>query len=166
MQRHILKRGEPGLIETSEPVEDIENARRVVSDLWDTLRSVQAIYDFPGSNGLSAPQIGELIRVAIIKDGERSWTLINPEIIERSDQEFKSREGCLSFFDYRGITVRSESIAVKATDENGNTFSIEAEGKLAVLFQHEIDHLDGVLFDQRLAPGEQLNKVEGMPDIP
>ena len=144
----VLKRVAP----TVDLVTQHDQASRVVRDLLDTLQS------FGHSVGLAAPQLGELTRVVVVDCSKHRkarvnhglLTLINPEIVEQSGNEV-GREGCLSIPDLTANVRRSTRIIVTATDLLNNRIRIESEGFEARAIQHEIDHLDGVLFLDRVA---------------
>lgn len=139
----------------------------MVAQLSNTLTGLHKLYNFTRGSGVSAPQIGYLSRISVVEyDGIRH-VLINPEIIEHSPDKILIREGCLSFFDYRGNVARFQSVGVKALDEKGISWTINASGNFAMLLQHEIDHLDGILFVDRL-PGkdDDLYLIADMPIIP
>ena len=101
--------------------------------------------------GLAAPQIGEPIRVAVVDVAQREEEpflieLINPKVVGSSDELCDYEEGCLSFPGEAELVTRPARVTVRARDRHGNSFEIEAEGLLATALQHEIDHLDGVVF--------------------
>ncbi len=103
--------------------------------------------------GLAAPQVSVKKRIVVIdtsEDGSKPVALINPEIIEKSG-EIRSDEGCLSIPGFRDSVTRSRKILVRAQDEYGKEFEIEAEELLSCCLQHEIDHLDGILFIDHLS---------------
>lgn len=103
--------------------------------------------------GLAAPQISVPKRVIVIdtsEEGNKPVALINPEIVERSG-ELRSEEGCLSIPGFRDTVKRSAKVKVKARDVHGDEFEIEAEDLLSCCLQHEIDHLDGILFIDHLS---------------
>ncbi len=130
-------------------VEEVDDeVRELVQDLADTM------YDAPGV-GLAAPQIGVLKRVTVIdisKPEEDSdlVVLINPEIVER-EGKITWEEGCLSFPGLYEKIDRARKVTVRALNEKGEEFEIAGEELLAVAMQHEIDHLDGVLFTDRMS---------------
>jgi peptide deformylase len=125
--------------------------RQLLADMAETM------YTAPGI-GLAASQVGVLDRVIVVDVGAdeesgrqaRLYKLVNPAIIER-EGEIEMEEGCLSIPDIRDVVRRSASVVVDAFDENGDAVQVEAEGLLSVCLQHEIDHLDGVLFIDRLS---------------
>lgn len=136
---------DPLLREVSKPIERIDDAtRRFARDMLDTM------YDAPGI-GLAAIQVGEPLRMLVIdlaKEGEEPAprVVINPEVLSRSDDRSVYEEGCLSIPDYYAEVERPAKVRVKYLDEHGKEHEVEADGLLATCLQHEIDHLDGVLF--------------------
>lgn len=137
------------LREVSEAVESVDDDTRLLLD-----DMAQTMYDAPGI-GLAAPQIGVLKRLVVVDVGDeldepRLFKLVNPEIIESSGST-SSEEGCLSIPDVRETVSRSARVVVSALNEDGEKLNIEAEGLLAICLQHEIDHLDGVLFIDHLS---------------
>ncbi len=145
----ILKYPDPKLKKKSLPVEKIdEGLRRLIADMAETM------YAAPGV-GLAAPQVGHSLRLAVIDvtraDQEKNLlVLINPEIIS-AEGECTWDEGCLSVPDYNEDVKRKERVTVRHLDAEGNLCEIEAEGLLAIALQHELDHLDGVLFIDRIS---------------
>ena len=129
---------------------------RLVSDMVDTLRSTTGV-------GLAAPQIGVGEKVIVIEYAEENETpelyiVVNPEITDASNEMVTGIEGCLSVPDLIGEVDRHERITVKGQDVKGKPLKFKPEGWLARIFQHEIDHLDGILYTQRAErvwrPGE------------
>ena len=100
--------------------------------------------------GLAAPQVGKLLRLCIIEEDSRLYILINPKIKSRSREKTLGEEGCLSFPGKFLNIKRSEKIKVRCLDKTGKQVKIKASGLLARALQHEIDHLDGVLFIDRI----------------
>lgn len=138
----VLLYPEENLAKICEPVSQVDDALRIfIDDMFDTM------YDHEGI-GLAAPQVNVLKRVITIDiEGDKSnqIVLINPEILESSG-ETGIEEGCLSIPGCRALVPRKEKLTVQALDRNGETFKLEADGLLAICIQHEIDHLNGVLF--------------------
>lgn len=136
---------DPVLRQISKPVERIDAPlQRLAADMLDTM------YDAPGI-GLAAIQVGEPLRLLVIdlsKEDEPNapQAFINPEIVERSADRSVYEEGCLSIPDYYAEVERPATVRVKYLDLHGNQHEVAAEGLLATCLQHEIDHLDGVLF--------------------
>ena len=113
--------------------------------------------------GLAAPQVGVLKRCCVVDVGEQGLIeLVNPEIVLQ-EGEVTVIEGCLSVPDRAGRVVRPERVKVKAQDRHGETFEIEGEGMLAVCLCHEIDHLDGILYvDKMIADAtEEMRRMKG-----
>ena len=137
------------LREVSIPVKQVDDKiRQLVLDMFDSMRADNGI-------GLSAPQVGELKRIIIGeytrgKDPMPRTVIINPEIIWTSKKEVLDEEGCLSFPDLFGMVKRPEKIRYRGLDENGRPIGGKASGLLARVIQHETDHLDGVLFIDKL----------------
>lgn len=116
--------------------------------------------------GLAAPQVGKVIRLIVVldldSDGE-PFALINPEVVKKSGERIVD-EGCLSYPGYRGEVTRSESVTVKALDRHGKAVRLKATDFLAQVLEHEIDHLNGVLYTDLLAGDDKLYKVEPEED--
>ena len=138
--------GDPVLRQVAAPVRDITaDIKRIIADMTETMWHQVGI-------GLAAPQVGLPYRILVMDDGKGgAQTLINPEIESRSGT-VREEEGCLSLPGVFGVVERSKTITVKATDEDGKSVSFEATGLKARIVQHELDHLDGVLFIDRLPP--------------
>ncbi len=139
--RFIRKGEDPVLRTVAHPVKKISPViHRLLDDMLDTLRY--------SDNGLAlaAPQIGIPKRLIVIEFGEQIFQLLNPKIVESSTETEVAIEGCLSFPDVWGEVERAERVVVEAQDRDGDPVTIQAEGILARALQHEIDHLDGVLF--------------------
>ena len=136
---------DPVLRQVSRPVERVDDAlRRLAEDMLETM------YDAPGI-GLAAIQVGEPVRLLVIdlaKEGEppAPHVFVNPEVLERADARSTYEEGCLSIPDYYAEVERPASVRVEYLDRDGRRQEIVAEGLMATCLQHEIDHLDGVLF--------------------
>ena len=123
------------------PVEKITpRTLTLLDDMLDTMRAANGV-------GLAAPQVGILRRIVIVDIGEGLIEMINPEIVA-TEGEQEGEEGCLSVPDEVGIVKRPNIVTVKATDRNGEPFTIRGEGLLARAFCHEIDHLDGHLYTE------------------
>ena len=141
----ILFIPDPCLRQVAIAVTDIDSS---VQSLMDDM--LETMYDANGI-GLAAPQIGVSSRVIVMdcsddEDKPMPLKMVNPEIISQSDETEAMEEGCLSIPEHRGEVRRSKAITVRYLDEDGEQQELEAEGLLAVCIQHEIDHLNGVLF--------------------
>ena len=136
---------DPILRKVALPVEKITNAtKRLLDDMAETM------YQAPGI-GLAGPQIGELQRLIVMdcsRDDETDelWQMINPVIIQSSEESSILEEGCLSIPGHSSEVSRPDWVELKFTDKNGKQQEIRAEGLLAACIQHEIDHLNGILF--------------------
>ncbi len=122
------------------------SVRKLLADMVDTMYAANGV-------GLAAPQVGISQRIAVVdvsEEGNAPMHFVNPEILT-SEGEASSEEGCLSIPDYRDTVTRNTKITVRALDIEGKSFEVHAEGLLAVCLQHEIDHLDGILFVDRLS---------------
>ena len=143
---HLL--GSPVLRQKSRAVARVDDeVRRLVDDLFETMRAAKGV-------GLAANQIGVARRVAVVDIGEEDpppLVLINPAILERSEEDETAEEGCLSIPDIFGDVTRAARVVVEALDQDGNKIRTEAHGYKARAIQHEIDHLDGVLFLDHLS---------------
>ena len=148
--RPIVKYGHPMLHQPSEPVREIDDAiRKLLDDM------VETMYAAPGI-GLAAPQIAVPLRVIVVdlSVGEEKGQLIeliNPEFVLREGEQ-RHDEGCLSVPGFGGSPVRPERVVVKGLDPDGQERTYEGTELLARAFCHEIDHIDGLLFVDRLTP--------------
>jgi peptide deformylase len=150
-QREVLQFPDKRLREVSKPVEHVtDEIRELARDM------LEVMYDEPGI-GLAAPQLGVPLRLVVVdvgwteEDGERApRVLVNPEIVH-AEGKLTWNEGCLSVPDFQADVERAERVRLRATDLDGNAVEIDAEELEAVCFQHELDHLDGVLFIDRIS---------------
>ena len=145
----ILKYPNPNLKKKSQPVEKIDpSLRQLVQNLVETL------YAAPGV-GLAAPQVGYLLRLVVIdvtpvNQPKNLMVLINPEIIS-SEGECTWEEGCLSVPDFNEEVKRKKKVVVRCQNLEGETVEVEGNDLLSIVLQHEIDHLDGILFVDHLS---------------
>lgn len=149
--RNIRKYGDEVLRKKSRHV-DIINKRTIMllNDMLETMYNAQGV-------GLAAPQVGILKRLVVIDVGEGPIFLINPEIIETEGKAIDT-EGCLSIPGEEGEVERPERVIVKATNEKNEEITLEGTGLLARAFCHEIDHLDGILFVDKIIESEGNEK--------
>jgi peptide deformylase len=160
--------GEPILTQVAREIDDAEVAEQVTDALHDTLTWAQGQYDFTRGSGVAAPQIGRLWRASVVEFNCERHTLINPRIIAHSPDRQLVREGCMSFFRFRGDVLRYADVVIEAEDEQHRTQQVSSEGDLnfSSFLQHELDHLDGILYVHRM----QANQTDGMlirtPDRP
>ncbi len=150
MVRKILKYGEPVLEQVADPVTEFDTPelRELVADMWETMYAAKGV-------GLAAPQIGQRKRISVIdisvgEDETKRIVIINPEITAKEGKQI-GEEGCLSIPGFREPVSRSNKVAVRAQNEKGETIELDGEELLARAFEHEIDHLNGILFINHLS---------------
>ncbi|MDY6912453.1 MAG: peptide deformylase [Chloroflexota bacterium] len=150
----ILRFGNPALREKSKRVSSVNGSIQALID--DMIETLQDAY----GAGLAAPQVGKLLRVIVIEmPEEEPFALINPEIVKKSGER-EVTEGCLSYPGYQAEINRAESVTCKGLDRNGKAIRIKANGLLAQALEHEIDHLQGVLYIDHLESEDKLYKIE------
>ena len=159
----VRRYGDPILRQKAKPVGEITpEIARTIEDMVETMYQQVGV-------GLAAPQVGIPLRLVVMDDGKRGTrALINPAIAERRGAVV-AEEGCLSLPGLFGDVERSEWVRVEALDGDGHPVSLELRGMLARVIQHEIDHLDGVLFIDRLPPVtrdriKRRIQKDGLPD--
>lgn len=141
--RKILKIGDETLRKHARPVAEVDRrTRQLLDDMAETM------YAADGA-GLAAPQVGILRRVVVIDVGEGLLELVNPEILS-TEGEQRQAEGCLSVPGKRGVVARPAKVTVRALNRRGKPVEIVGEGFLATALCHEIDHLDGVLYVDKI----------------
>ncbi|MFZ5966314.1 MAG: peptide deformylase [Bacillota bacterium] len=141
--RNILKDGDPTLRKKSRSIDKIDQRIQTLID-----DMIETMYDADGV-GLAAPQVGVLKRVIVIDVGEGIIVLMNPQILEASGEQIES-EGCLSVPGITGKVKRPKLVKVQGLDRQGREIEIIGKDLLAVALCHEIDHLDGILFTDKL----------------
>ena len=171
--RSIIGPDNPILRKKARAVANVNDpaVQKLIDDMLETMREAPGV-------GLAAPQVAVSQRLTVIEYAElppdapedapppepKLYVIINPEIVARSDEMVDGTEGCLSIPGYVGNVLRHEAVTVKALNRKGKPIKIKAKGWLARIFQHEIDHLDGVLFIDkaskmwRLKEGEEVEK--------
>lgn len=148
----IRKFGDPGLKKRSEEVDKITpEIKELIFNMKETLEQVRGV-------GLAAPQIGELKRIIIVE----KEAFLNPEIIKKSKETEINEEGCLCLPGIYLKIKRAKEVEIKALDINGNKVEIKAEGLPARIFQHEIDHLNGILILDRISFWQKLCRLLGI----
>lgn len=141
--RRILREGDETLRKTSRPVTEIDKRlKTLLDDMADTMYAADGV-------GLAAPQVGILRRVVVIDVGEGLLELINPEIVETEGRNVDV-EGCLSVPGRRATVERPERCVVQAINRKGQLIEVEGTGLLARALYHELDHLDGVLYVDKI----------------
>ncbi len=138
--------GDPVLRKQTKRVTEVtDELRQLIADMFETMYAAEGI-------GLAAPQVGRTERLAVVDVEGQKFTLINPEVIERTGDIDKAEEGCLSIPDIYGDVERPFTVTIRAMNEYGEPYEATASELLGRCFQHEIDHLDGKLFIDYLSP--------------
>lgn len=156
-RKKIIQKGDPILSKSSHRVTNFDSKlHTLLNDMKDTLRHI-------GGAGLAAVQIGILRRVVVVIDDQDEFVeLVNPELVETSEEQQDGLEGCLSIAGMYGFVTRPMEATVRAQDRNGNFFTVSGKGIVARCFCHELEHLDGHLFDEhadRLYTEKQLDDL-------
>lgn len=156
--RRIVKYPDPILREKAQPVKKFHaRLHKLLDDMAETM------YDAKGV-GLAAPQVGILKRVIVVDPGDGLIEVVNPELFDLEGEQLAPPEGCLSIPGLLGEVRRANRLKVKGQNRYGEPFEMEAEGYLARIFQHEVDHLNGILFIDRaervFRPGEEEDGAE------
>ena len=132
--------------------------QKLVNEMFETMHEANGV-------GLAAPQIAQSIRVFVAEFEDRKVAMVNPEIVKR-EGETLGREGCLSIPGYYGDNIRrAEKVVVKGQDPRGKAIKVNAEGWFARVLQHEIDHLDGILFLDRLDSPDDLHEATDEDEV-
>ena len=158
----ILIDGDPRLRQKATKVRQADSElHRLAGNMWETMEDADGV-------GLAGPQVGVMRRIITVHvpagmdhddDPEYRYILLNPELV-RGYGDVAAMEGCLSIPGFAGEVVRRESVTVKAMDLENRPVRIKAHGYLARVLQHEIDHLDGIMFTDRMAPDAKLYRVD------
>lgn len=146
--RMIRENGDEILRKKAREVEAVDDKiRQILDDMVETMHQFNGV-------GLAGPQIGILKRLVVIDlyDDNGPIKLVNPRMVEQKGEQ-EVEEGCLSFPNQYAKLIRPAQVVVEAQDENGEMFRIEAEGLLAQALSHELDHLEGILFVDKMIPG-------------
>jgi peptide deformylase len=152
----VIKMDNPVLHQKAKKVKNIDSSiQKLINDMIDTMYEIDGV-------GLAAPQVGVPLQVVVFQlpDDEDVTVLINPEIVKGSEESEMMSEGCLSLPGYRGEVKRLTSVTVKGRNRQGKLIRIKGEGLLAQVLQHEIDHINGVVFIDHLESPDDLIKTE------
>ena len=155
--RPVRYLGDPALRRPAKMVETIDDSvRMLIEDMIESMCHAEGV-------GLAAPQIGVAMRIVVIgMPGEEPFALVNPNIVERSGSRRIEGEGCLSVPGYRAPITRSERVTVEALNERGEPVRMTAEQNLlAQALEHEVDHVNGTLYVDRLDSIDDLQKLDG-----
>ena len=151
--RPVRLLGDPILRASALPVEEVdEEIRTLIADMFDTMYAEEGV-------GLAAPQVGVGQRVIVVDPREPEvppFALINPEVQETAGELEKGEEGCLSIPGLKELVERPARVVVTGMDEAGERVRLEAEGLLARILQHEVDHVNGILFIDRVSPLKRM----------
>lgn len=148
--------GDPVLRERARDVDRItDDHRRLARDMIETMRAAPGV-------GLAGPQVGVLDRIFVWELEDRHGVFINPRIVQRSAETIVEEEGCLSLPGLAYDVERHQEVTVEALDEQGNPVTMAAADLLARIFQHELDHLDGVLFIDRLTDDDRREALAAL----
>jgi len=151
--RPILTQEAPILRQKAKRVARVDDSvRKLIDDMVDTMVAAPGV-------GLAAPQVGVGLRVLVIKTDENLHALVNPEMVKGEGEQI-GPEGCLSVPGYVGEVKRFLRVVARGLNRHGKTVKVKGDGLLARAIQHEIDHLDGILFTDRLTSLDTLRKVE------
>ena len=149
MVREVVLFGDPILRQKAGLVSQVtDETRTLIDDMLDTMYSQEGV-------GLAAPQVGVDARIIVVDpraEDTPALALVNPRVVQASEVTERDEEGCLSLPGLKDIVERSVNVVVEALDPDGQAVRIEAEGLLARILQHEIDHIDGILFIDRVSP--------------
>jgi peptide deformylase len=155
--RKIHQLGVPVLRQVCEPVSAIDQS---VVELLDDM--IETLFATPNGAGLAAPQVGVARRIVVMDCGNGLIELINPVIVEKEGEQ-TGPEACLSMVGLVGTVKRADRVKAKAFDRSGQEFMIESDGFLARCIQHELDHLDGILFIDHVPEGQLYDETAGRP---
>jgi len=139
---NVIHYGHPTLRKVAEPYEKDEIDQDFIQDMLETMHAKDGV-------GLAAPQVNVSKRLIVCYDGEDEYVLINPKILAHSEADNADDEGCLSLPGLEASVSRHQKVVVSARDPEWNEVNITARGLLAVIIQHEIDHINGVLYVDR-----------------
>ncbi|MCX4458649.1 peptide deformylase [Streptomyces sp. NBC_01728] len=155
----VVQQGAPILSEPARPFDlpaERDAAERVVESLFASMERIGGVHTFAKGMGIAAPQVGIGRTAAVVQPPEQgagAIVLLNPRVTEAASEADEQYEGCLSFFDVRGLVPRPLRITVETTALDGSTVTTVYERGLARLVQHEIDHLEGKLYTDQMRPG-------------
>jgi len=155
--REIVKEGDPRLRKICRPVDEVtDRIKELLDDMRETMHAANGV-------GLAAPQVGILRRICIVEVEDELFELINPEIISAKGED-EDAEGCLSCPGLAGLVVRPTKLEVRAMDRNGKMQTYKVKDFTARAFCHEIDHLDGILYIDKVTRMLEPGDLEGDED--
>lgn len=158
----IRRYPDPVLRKVAEPVRTInKELRQLAADMIETMRDANGV-------GLAAPQVGESVRMVVVDfdpENHEPRVLVNPVIVKKSRQKETTEEGCLSFPGLKSKVKRSLKVVCEAQNLDGEVVEYQAEGLPARAIQHEIDHLDGMLFVDKVGPSDKLSLRDDLAEL-
>ncbi|HOJ49193.1 MAG TPA: peptide deformylase [Spirochaetota bacterium] len=155
----IVKYPAKSLREKSSPVNNIDDIKELASNMYETMLKKDGV-------GLAAPQVGQNIRLIVInKEYSEDWALVNPEISFIDDEQDVLQEGCLSVPGVYGRVKRYKRVFLKALTIDNKVIEKSVEGFFARILQHEIDHLNGILFIDKVLPIDKKKVNEGLKEL-
>ncbi len=142
-------------------IQEIATAKvnRIINKMKEVLDGIKAISNENG-NAIAAPQVGHSVRIILLRLNNQFVPMINPTFVTLSDKTFELEEECFSFYNLRGNVTRYSNIRVDYMDEQAQLKSIQLEGEEAGIAQHEVDHLDGIFFLDRLKDKNSVKSVD------
>lgn len=162
MKLELIKYPNPLLSEKSKKITLIDaSIRKLAADMAETMKGYGS--EEEAGVAIAAVQVGVPIRMTVVRDDDEPdgfFVLINPEVVKGSKQELMDMEGCMSVPQKYGKVARSEKVKVKGQNIDGKRIEIKAEGLMARILQHEIDHMNGLLFLSHVEPGEMYRLTD------
>ncbi|HEX6509266.1 MAG TPA: peptide deformylase [Chloroflexota bacterium] len=156
--RRIVQLGEPILRQKAKKVHRIDpSIKQLIDDMVETMIAAPGV-------GLAAPQVNVPLRIIVTNVDDRLRVLINPEVVEASDETEEGFEGCLSMPGWIGPVDRATGVTVRGLNKSGKSVKVKAEAWEARCLQHEIDHLNGVMFIDRIEDKSRLERVESQEE--
>jgi peptide deformylase len=156
---NILTYPNPVLRKKSKAVDKVDaKIRKLIKDMIETMLAAPGV-------GLAAPQVGQNIRVIVVNVGEGAFAVVNPKIKKKNKTFQTFEEGCLCLPGIVGPVERPSKVTVEGLDKNGEKIVIEAEGFLATVLQHEIDHLEGIIFIDKVSDKSLIHEASKKEEI-
>jgi len=157
--REIIRYPNPILRKKCRAIKKVDdNIRRLIDDLIETMHAAPGV-------GLAAPQVGENLRAIIVDIGEGAFAVVNPKVKKKNRVLQTFEEGCLCLPGIVGPVERPSQVTIEGLDRQGQKLIIEAEGFLATVLQHEIDHLDGIVFLDRVKDKSLIREVSKQEEV-
>lgn len=156
--RKIVTLGQPILRQPAKKIHRVDDSiKKLIDDM------IETVHEANGA-GLAAPQIGVPLRLIVTVYDDRLRVVLNPEIVDASGEDIEDDEGCLSIPGWIGPVVRKEKVTVRGLSQTGKPIKIKTDGWEARVFQHEIDHVNGILYIDRVSDRSRLQRVSERED--